>query len=296
MDSDPAAAHPAGRALVTGGGGLLAHALAPELERRGWAVSCPDRQALDVTDAAAVGEAFDAFRPDVVLHCAAYTSVDGAESEPGEAHRINQGGTAIVAQACGEEIMMVYPSTDYVFPGTASTPYVPTCETRPLNVYGASKLAGELEVARRAPRHLIVRTSWLFGEGGKNFVDTMIGLAEEGRPSLSVVGDQTSRPTWTADLARALVDLLALDETGLFHVAGGGVATWCELAREALALEGLTVPVRETTSVTFGAAATRPEYSVLDLGATEHALGRPMRPWREALSRYLAERPQGARR
>ena len=288
MDPGPAVLHPAGRALVTGGGGLLAHALVPELQSRGWAVSSPDRAALDVTDPAAVHEAFKAFRPDVVFHCAAYTAVDRAESEREEAYRINRDGTAHVAQACDERTMMVYPSTDYVFSGVARSPYAPTSETGPLNVYGASKLAGEAEVSRWAARHLIVRTSWLFGGGGRNFVDTMIRLAGEGRPSLTVVGDQLSRPTWTADLATALADLVEGNRTGIYHVAGGGVGTWCELAREALSVRGLAVPVRETTSAAFGADAPRPAYSVLDLDAAERALGRKMRPWRDALRCYLS--------
>lgn len=295
MGSDPAVLHPAGRALVTGGGGLLAHALIPELDRRGWVVSAPDRRTLDVTDAAAVERAFEAFRPDVVFHCAAYTSVDRAETEVEEAHRVNRVGTANVARACGESAVLVYPSTDYVFSGTASAPYGPHSPTGPLNVYGASKLAGEAEVARWAPRHLIVRTSWLYGQGGKNFVDTMITLAEVGRPYLTVVGDQTSRPTWTEDLANALMDLLERHRTGVWHLAGGGVATWCELAREALALRGLDVPVHETTSAAFGAPAPRPPYSVLDLDAAERALDRPMRPWQDALAGYLVPRSAAAR-
>ena len=293
MSSGPAVPHSAGRALITGGAGLLACALAPELQARGWTVERPGRKDLDVTDAGAVDDLVRAVRPDVVFHCAAYTAVDRAEAEPAEAHRVNRDGTRVVAQACGDRVVMVYPSTDYVFSGTASTPYAPHSEPEPLNVYGASKLAGEAE-ARRATGHLVMRTSWLFGDGGKNFVDTMIGLAEEGRPFLTVVGDQESRPTWTADLARTMVDLVERGERGTWHVAGGGVATWVELAREALALRGLDVPVRETTSAEFGAAAQRPAYSVLDLKATEATLERPMRPWRDALATYLTGIPEGA--
>lgn len=287
MSPGPAVPHSAGRALITGAAGLLASALAPELERRGWVVDRLGKERLDVTHEPDVLAAVQESPPDVVFHCAAYTAVDMAESERERAFRVNRDGAGTVARVCGRHALMVYPSTDYVFSGGATVPYAPEDPTGPLNVYGASKLAGEERVAEAASRYLIARTSWLFGSGGRNFVDRMLELAEGGAGPLAVVHDQTSRPTWSSDLAEALVDLVEVGATGVFHVAGGGQATWCELAREALALRGLGVGVEAVTTAAFGAPAARPGFSVLALEETERILGRPMRHWRDALARYL---------
>jgi len=291
LGQGPAVPNPAGRALITGGAGLLASALGPELEQRGWVVDRLGRERLDITKEPEVFAAMRKRTPDVVFHCAAYTAVDRAESERNLAFRVNRDGAGAVARACGDRALMVYPSTDYVFSGEATVPYGPEDSTGPLNAYGASKLAGEELVAEAASRYLIARTSWLYGSGGRNFVDRMLELAEGGANALTVVHDQTSRPTWSVDLAEALVDLVEYGATGVYHVAGGGQATWFELAREAFALRGLRVPVEPVTTAAFGAPAPRPGFSVLDLEGTERVLGRPMRHWREALSRYLERGP-----
>ena len=197
------------KALVTGGNGLLAHALRRVLSARRVQARFLSRDELDVTLPDRVREVFHEIRPDVVFHCAAYTAVDQAESEEATAIDVNGGGAAHVAESAREVgALLVFPSTDYVFDGTAGTPYPIDHPTGPKSAYGRSKLAGEEAVQRAGGRFLIARTSWLYGDGGKNFVDTMIRLSRE-RSALDIVADQVGRPTWTVHLAEALVDLAA---------------------------------------------------------------------------------------
>ena len=277
---------PGRRALLTGGSGLLGTALTEELAARGWEVASLDREALDVTDRRRVDQALGDLSPEVVFHCAAFTQVDLAESHPPEAFRVNRDGTRNVALACGRSVALVYPSTDYVFQGDATHPYRTDAPTGPRTVYGQSKLAGEEAVRSKEGSWLIARTSWLYGKGGTNFVDSMIRLGKT-RDRLVVVEDQTSRPTWAADLSDALTDLVERGVHGLFHVAGGGTATWYELAVESLRIAGVETPVDGITTEAFGAAAPRPRYSVLELADTQEILGRPMPDWRGSLRRYL---------
>ncbi len=285
--------------LVTGSGGLLGHALLRALRRRGVRTEALTRRELDVTRVAAVRRVIGRTAPDVVFHCAAYTAVDRAESEPGRAFAVNEDGAAHVAEAAeAAEALIVYPSTDYVFSGDSAVPYRPADATGPRSVYGQSKLAGEEAVRRSGARHLIARTSWLFGAGGRNFVDAVLARADRGE-SVRVVDDQTGRPTWTEELARALVELACAGREGLHHVACAGRATWRELAQEALRLGGVAGPagpagmagpaeVKAVSTAEFGAAAPRPRWSVLDISATQAVLERPMSGWREALAAYLA--------
>lgn len=290
------ASHPqGGPALVTGAAGLLGQALQGVLSGRGVDVRALRRDELDITDEDRVREAVGDLCPSVVYNCAAFTAVDLAEAHRPDAFRVNRDGAANVASACAEAACpMVHLSTDYVFSGDRDRPYLPDDGPEPVNAYGASKLAGEQAVASAGGRWLIARTSWLFGEGSSTFVDLMITLAGEGK-RLSVVDDQTSRPTGSADLAEALVDLVSLGAQGIVHVAGGGHATRYELAAECLRLAGLDAPIDAVSSDRFAAAAPRPPYSVLDISGTEAVLGRPMRPWRDALRRYLEGRVDPAR-
>ncbi|MGI9626671.1 MAG: dTDP-4-dehydrorhamnose reductase [Longimicrobiales bacterium] len=286
-------------AVVTGAGGLLSHALLRRLEREPtgnpgnpgnrvvWRVSSLSRADLDVTDRRRVDRVLESLAPDVVFHCAAYTAVDKAESDEAEAHLVNGAGTQNVADRCAQlGALLVYPSTDFVFGGTQRRPYLVDYAPDPINAYGRSKLAGEVAVLSSGVRHLIARTSWLYGAGGNHFVDTMIRLGRV-RPRLSVVDDQVGRPTWTNDLANDLVDLVEDGAQGTFHVAGGGSATWFQLAEEALRLAGVEVEVEPVTTEAFGAPAPRPAYSVLDVSATEKRLGREMSDWRTSLRAYL---------
>jgi dTDP-4-dehydrorhamnose reductase len=272
--------------LVTGAGGLLGRALVPEARERGHEVTALDRAGLDVTDGAAVRLALSGVRPDVVLHCAAYTAVDRAEGEPEAARGVNRDGARNVAAASAEVgAVPVYVSTDYVFDGRKRWPYLPDDATSPQSVYGRTKLEGEKATSEAAADHLIVRTSWLYGDDN-GFVPAILRRARSGAP-LRIVEDQEGRPTWAPEAAGALLDLVDHGARGTWHVAGGGACTWLDLAGEALRLAGIQVPVEAVTSAEFGAPAVRPAYSVLDLTATERLLGRAMTDWREALARYL---------
>lgn len=281
------------KVLVTGAAGLLGTELVAVGGRRtALDVVGLDRGALDVTDGRAVRRAMEAHRPDVVIHAAAYTAVDRAEAEPEKARAINVGGARNVAFAAAEAgALFVYPSTDFVFDGEGDRPYRPDDATNPLGVYGRTKRDGEVAVAEVAgDGWLVVRTSWVYGAGGRNFVDAILGRARQGQ-GLRVVDDQTGSPTWARNLAEGLVDLAAADTRGTVHFTDAGGIAWLELAREALRLEDLVdVPVEGVSTAEWGAAAPRPTYSVLDTSSAETILGRPMMPWKVALGRYLRGR------
>ena len=245
------------------------------------------RAELDVGDAAAVSAALSAARPQVVVNCAAWTDVDGAEAEEEQATLVNGAGAGNVARAAAElGAAVVHVSTDYVFDGDKGAAYVESDPVGPRSAYGRSKLAGEREVAAATPRHAIVRTAWLFGAGGRNFVDTMLALGAE-RDEVRVVTDQVGCPTWTGHLAVALVALAQSEATGVMHVAGGGSCSWNELAREAFRMAGVDCRVTETTSEEFVRPAPRPACSVLE---SERAEAPRLASWREGLAAHLAER------
>jgi dTDP-4-dehydrorhamnose reductase len=279
------------KVLVTGGGGMLARQIVRSAPARGDAVVAPTRAELDVTDEAAVFERIGAQHPEVVIHGAAYTAVDRAEAEPDVAMRVNVEGTRNVARACQKfGCLFVYPSSDYVFDGTATVPYRPTDRPNPLGVYGRSKWLGELAAAE-AERALIVRTSWLYGNGGSHFVDTIARLASE-RETIDVVADQVGRPTWTGSLVRTIDALLKAGAVGTFHASDGGEpVSWAGFAEEILRRIGSGAAVRRISTAAFGRPAPRPAYSVLDLSETERVVG-PADDWRESLRRYLASRQE----
>lgn len=247
-----------------------------------------DRQTLDITKEEQVAAYLYEQRPAAVVHCAAYTNVDGAESDVDGAYRVNAEGARYLAAACAElDIPLVYVSTDYVFDGTKQTPYVESDAVCPLNVYGASKAAGEAAVAQGCRRHYIVRTSWLYGDGA-NFVKTMLRLADE-QPRLQVVADQFGTPTATEDLVWAIEQLLRQQAPyGVYHATCQGETSWHGFAREILRLAGKTTPVEPVATEAFPRPARRPAYSVLDNARLQATVGDPMRPWQEALEAYLA--------
>lgn len=275
------------KVLVTGAGGMLAYALVPLLRARGHEVVALDRAALDVTDEAAVHARISAERPDAVVQCAAYTAVDRAEEDEAEAVRVNATATGYVARACDSVgAWLVYPSTDYVFSGAATVPYRPDDPPDPVNAYGRSKLAGE-HAALEAERPLVVRTSWLYGDGGANFVATILRIAREGQP-LRVVDDQWGRPTWTGTLAAAIASLTESGSRGVFHVTGGGEpVSWYGFAREIVALANAGAPPVAVRTGDLSRPARRPVYSVLECAATEQRIGEVLPDWRESLCRYL---------
>jgi len=274
---------------MTGGGGLLAHAMRPALAARGHEVRALGHTDLDVTDESAVREAVAAFRPDWVFHFAADTRVDDCESRPERAHAVNAGGArnaAIAAAERGAAILAI--STDYVFSGEAHAPYREDDPTGPINVYGASKLAGEAAIRAAGGRHLIVRTAWLFGPGGGNFVDAILRKARAGE-TLRVAGDQQGSPTATADLARGLLRLAETAENGTYHVVNAGVASWHELATAAVRAAGLGNEVQRITTAELGRPARRPAYSALDTSKFVAATGAELPHWSDAVARHVQE-------
>jgi dTDP-4-dehydrorhamnose reductase len=272
------------RFLVTGAGGMLGQDVVAAARGIGHEVIALTRAELDVTDAVAVRQAVAGAAPTVVVNCAAWTDVDGAEASEEQATAINGTGAGNVASAAaGAGALIVHVSTDYVFPGDATAPYTEDAPTGPASAYGRSKLAGERAVAESAPRSAIVRSSWLFGTGGKNFVDTMLRLAAE-RDEVTVVDDQIGCPTYTGHLAEALVEIAERGLTGLLHVAGGGECSWYDLAVAAFAERGVSCTVHRGTTADLGRPAPRPAYSVLR-SARESAPALPS--WREGLRAHL---------
>jgi len=271
------------RVLVLGAGGMLGRDLVDAAERSGHEVTALGHAELDVTDAAAVEATVQASRPQWVANCAAYTRVDDAENEAEEALRVNGEAAGVVARAAwAAGATALYPSTDYVFDGEQESDYVESDPVAPLSSYGRSKLAGE----RAGEGHLVVRSSWLFGVGGRNFVETMLGLAAR-RDELRVVEDQVGSPTFTPHLAEGLVGLMEADARGVRHLTAGGSCSWRDFAREIFARTGAPVRVAGCTTEDFGAPAPRPRRSVL---ASEHPDTPKLPHWTEGLDAYLAAR------
>lgn len=271
--------------LVTGAGGMLGQALVPCLEARDHQVINLPKEKLDVTHYTQVLETIETEKPELVIHCAAYTKVDQAESEPGLAYLINGYGTENIAIACAKQnIPMLYVSSDYVFDGEQKTPYTTWDRTRPLSVYGKSKLAGEKAVQRHLRRFYIVRTSWLYGPNGRNFVDTIHSMAQE-KDTLRVVSDQIGTPTCTLSLSETIADLIVTERWGIYHACDDGVTSWYEFAKEIVS--GLPVQVIPIETKDMPRPATRPKYSVLDKTTTVHTIGRELQPWQESLRAYL---------
>ncbi len=281
------------RWLITGAGGMLGRDVVDELTRRGETVTGLDRAALDITRPEAVDAAVREHRPDLVVNCAAYTAVDDAETDEARALEINGDGPRLLARACAAHgARLVHVSTDYVFDGEARTaPYPEDHPTDPRTAYGRTKLAGERAVLEELPgASAVVRTAWLYGVHGANFVRTMIGL-EARRDTVDVVDDQRGQPTWSADVAERIADLgprLGPDAHGVFHATSSGEATWYELAREVFSLLGADPDrVRPTSSAAFPRPAPRPAYSALAHRRWQE-IGLPLpRDWRSALHEAL---------
>lgn len=275
------------KALVTGAGGMLGRALIPALTAAGHEAVGLKRGDADVTRLDALRHPLKALRPDWIFHLAAFTRVDECESRVDHAHLVNGLGARNVAQAAADAgAAVIALSTDYVFPGDATRPYREYDAVGPRSVYGASKLAGEEAVREVNPRHIIVRSAWLYGRGGTNFVDSILARARKGEP-LAVVDDQRGSPTSAADLAEALVKLAVAGQYGTYHCTNAGDCTWHELAVHALARAGLGSPVARIDSATLARPARRPAYSVLSNLMFEHVTGHRMAHWQDAVDRYL---------
>mgnify|MGYP001130583113 FL=1 len=300
------------RIFVTGVNGQLGHDVMNELASRGYegvgsdlasfysgiddgtAVTRMPYVSLDITDAQAVKQVLEAVHPDAVIHCAAWTAVDMAEDDENVAkvRAVNAGGTQNIADVCKElDCKMLYLSTDYVFDGQGTEPWQPDCkEYKPLNVYGQTKLEGELAVSHTLDKYFIVRIAWVFGKNGKNFVKTMLNVGKT-HDTVRVVNDQIGTPTYTFDLARLLVDMIESDKYGYYHATNeGGYISWydftCEIYRQA----GYTTKVIPVTTAEYGLSkAKRPFNSRLDKSKLIANGFKPLPDWKDALRRYLKE-------
>ena len=277
------------RLLITGAGGQLGGDLADVALERGVLAEAPAEAALDITDERAIRAALDEHRPDALVNCAAWTNVDGAETNRDAAYAVNHTGARLLAEQCARRgIVLVHLSTDYVFDGTSREAIPESAAPSPLSVYGASKLAGEQAVRAASGKHVIVRTSGLYGRDGPNFVLKLLRRAAGGA-ELRVVTDQVTAPTWTGHLAPALLRLLELGVTGTYHVTNSGTTSWYDLAVFALHAAGFTTDVMPILTWDLAAAAPRPQHAVLDNTAWG-ALGEPpLPPWTDGLRAYVGE-------
>lgn len=298
--------------FVTGVAGQLGHDVMNELAKRGHegigsdlaptysgiqdesAVTRSPYRALDITDKVAVKTLLEEIHPDVVIHCAAWTAVDLAEDadKREKVRAINAGGTENIAEACREiDAKMVYISTDYVFDGQGSTPWEPDCKDyKPLNVYGQTKLEGELAVCRILQKYFIVRIAWVFGLNGKNFIRTMLNVAKT-HDTVRVVDDQIGTPTYTFDLSRLLVDMIETKKYGYYHATNeGGFISWYDFTREIYRQAGLSTKVIPVSTAEYGISkAARPFNSRLSKEKLLSAGFKPLPTWQDALSRFLKE-------
>lgn len=265
--------------LVTGANGMLGQDLCPTLQDNGYDVVETDIGNLDITNFDMVDKVFSKEKPNIIIHCAAYTNVDKAEEDYENAYKLNVEGTknvAILSDKINAEL--VYISTDYIFDGTKNKPYLPDDKPNPINAYGKTKYEGEKMVQKYCKKYYITRTSWLYGIHGKNFVETMISLS--GKPELKVVDDQIGCPTWTVDLSDAIVKLISEKEYGVYHVCGSGKTSWYGFAKEIFKQANLQVNLKPCTTDEFPRKAKRPKYSVMENNKI-------CRNWKTALKNYI---------
>ena len=286
--------------IITGGTGQLGSELIRQIQGgrsalgtapaayEGAEILCPGRDVLDISDGPAAGKYIRVNAPDIVFHCAAMTNVDGCEDVPGQTMAMNGRAVEYIARACeAVGAKLVFISTDYVFDGKGTRPYVETDPTGPQGAYGSTKLAGEEFVKQFADRFFILRTAWLYGDG-KNFVKTMLRLSENGG-KVRVVGDQFGSPTSAAELARAIDAVLFSDNYGLFHATCEGSCNWADFAKEIFRLAGKDTEVEAITTEAYGAPAPRPAYSVLDNRMFRLTTRFSFADWHDALTVYLKE-------
>lgn len=277
------------KVLVTGVTGQLGYDCVRELEARG--IPCRGVASRDflLTDRAAARRYIEEYRPDVILHCAAYTAVDQAEDDAKNCEKVNAEGTRILAEICRDmDAKMIYISTDYVFPGEGEQFYEPEDHKAPQNVYGLSKLHGEQAVQELLDKYFIVRISWVFGCNGKNFIRTMLKLSET-HDVLTVVADQIGSPTYTRDLAVLLADMAESDKYGVYHATNEGTCSWAEFAAEIFRQAGRNVTVMPVPSTAYPTKAVRPKNSRMSKRCLEAAGFSRLPNWQDAVRRYLAE-------
>lgn len=275
------------KVLVTGVGGQLGYDVMKELHQRGINCCGADRVEFDITDYIATQSFIKSYMPDAVIHCSAYTAVDKAEDEVEVCRNVNAIGTENIAKVCKEiEARMIYISTDYVFPGTGDCFYQTDDNTAPCNLYGKTKLEGELAVKNILKRYFVVRISWVFGINGNNFIKTMLKLAEAHK-ELNVVADQIGSPTYTEDLAVLLVDMVQTDKYGTYHATNEGICSWAEFAEKIFAVAGKNVKVNHITSEEYPTKAKRPKNSRMSKDKlVENGFSR-LPNWEDAVERYV---------
>ncbi|MEE1065159.1 MAG: dTDP-4-dehydrorhamnose reductase [Acutalibacteraceae bacterium] len=277
------------KVLVTGFNGQLGYDVIKELDSR--AVECKgvDLQDFDITDREQTLSYIKEYKPDVVVHCAAYTAVDKAEDDEENCRKVNVEGSENLALACKElDAKMLYVSTDYVYGGNGDTPFETSDETDPKSVYGRTKLEGENAVRKHLDKYFVVRTSWVFGINGNNFVKTMLRLGAE-RDELNVVADQIGSPTYTPDLARLICDLIVTEKYGIYHGTNENYCSWAEFAAEIMRLGGRKAIVNPIPSSQYPARAQRPLNSRLSKTCLDEAGIDRLPTWQDALERYIGE-------
>lgn len=276
--------------LVTGIRGQLGHDVAEELTKRNIEAVGVNSDDMNITDKHSVDTCFDSIHPDAVIHCAAWTAVDAAEDEAAACRAVNVDGTEYIAEACRRfDIPMMYFSTDYVFNGEGTRPWKPEDKTAPIGVYGQSKLDGEEAVRHILPdKHFIIRLQWVYGINGRNFVKTMLKLAET-HNRLTVVSDQIGGPSYTRDIAKIACDMIVTDKYGTYHAANTGYCSWYEFAKAIFEEAGKKVEVVPVSSEEYPSRAKRPHNSRLDTSKLEEAGFTKMPSWQDALHRFIAE-------
>lgn len=280
------------KVLVTGANGQLGYDVVKELQKQNIECYGVTRQDFDIVDFEATEKFITNYMPDAVIHCAAYTAVDKAEDEQGLCYLVNASATENIAGICKKiNAKMLYISTDYVFDGTKDGFYEVDDKPNPINVYGKTKLLGEQAVQKILDKYFIVRISWVFGEHGNNFVKTMLRLGKE-RKEINVVADQYGSPTYTADLASLLVEMVQTDKYGIYHATNEGVCTWAEFAEEIFKIAGIDVKVNHITTAEYPTRAKRPLNSRLSKEKIINNKFIIIRTWQKALREYIEQQEQ----
>ena len=275
------------KVLVTGVNGQLGYDVVKELDKRGHQAVGVDRESMDLTSTQQIKECIENVNPEAIIHCAAYTAVDAAEENEELCRRVNAIATKEIAEyARLLDIPMIYISTDYVFDGTKDGEYTEEDIPNPINVYGKTKYEGEIYVQELLEKYYIVRISWVFGENGNNFIDTMLRLAKE-RDSLNVINDQVGSPTYTKDLAPLLVDMIETDKYGIYHATNEGYCTWYEFAKEILKIANIDIKVNPINTSEYPTKAIRPMNSKMNKNKLEKNSFYRLRNWKYSLLDYI---------
>lgn len=275
------------KVLVTGVNGQLGYDVVKELDKRGHQAVGVDRESMDLTSTQQIKECIETVNPEAIIHCAAYTAVDKAEDEEELCRRVNAIASKEIAEyAKALDIPMIYISTDYVFDGTKDGEYTEEDMPNPINVYGKTKYEGEVYVQDTLEKYYIVRISWVFGENGNNFIDTMLRLAKE-RDSLNVINDQVGSPTYTKDLAPLLVDMIETDKYGIYHATNEGYCTWYEFAKEILKIANIDIKVNPINTSEYPTKAIRPMNSKMNKNKLEKNSFYRLRNWKYSLLDYI---------